>query len=111
MKHVFLFFLIAHVQGNASIWEQIKAKSHILEGQIQSMTYQENNREVVVKINPRQGGAAEMIKVCAYEPRNPLRTPEQDENLDYLKRAFAQGETVKLGYESPFNRCLLTIHR
>lgn len=93
-----------------SIWDSTKAKSYQVEGKIKSIAFNEQGREVLVKVeSAKDTKDVQTVKVCSFDQSSDIRSVEQSEKMALLRQAFARGDSIQLSYNGPFDRCLSSI--
>ena len=109
-----LFFILASALlvnqfafGEWSIWEKTKKNSYQIDGYIKTIAVNEDQHQIIVRVakaeNPTQ---VDTLKVCYLESGSDLKSFEQSQKMETLRKALASGERIKVSYNSPFDRCL-----
>lgn len=91
--------------ANTSVWDEAKREAYQITGKITSIAT--NDTEILVRIN--DGQITETYKVCSSYPGGDGLNMVEAERMKSIRDAFSHGDTVKVSYNSPFDRCLTSV--
>lgn len=100
-----LTIVATHASANTSVWDEAKREAYQITGKITSIAT--NETEILVRIN--DGKITETYKMCSSYPGGDGLNIVESERMKSIRDAFKSGDTVKVSYNSPFDRCLVSV--
>lgn len=114
MKAVLIFLVTTLLPVHAdwstfeTVWEKSKEEAHSFEGVIKVIYVDDEEDRIMVRMKSEDQVDLEEFMVCPNGIQSALNQNESTE-MRLIRQAFANGTTVKVGYEGPFQRCISSI--
>jgi hypothetical protein len=103
LAYIFCSVMATSAMASTSVWDEARTQANEVMGKVVSMTA--DTDEVLVRITDGQNHT-ETYRVCSTYPGGDGLNVAEQQRMQSLRDAFNQGQTVRVSYNSPFDRCI-----
>lgn len=91
-----------------TVWKSSKPDGHSVTGKIKAIVVDEDEDRIFVKVETASHDV-QTLRVCNQNADSAIRTFGDSEKMNLMRQAFESGRTVRVSFESAFDRCLSSI--